>query len=417
MYRRARLTSICTAFATVVALTACGDTPARTSTSTTPAADSGGGGGSATAPTSQTAAARGVKLTRVGRLDNPVWITQAPGDRSRLFVVEQPGRIRVIRNGRTLSQPFADLTSRLVSGGEQGLLSIAFAPDYQQSGLLYAFFTDRAGDERVVELRRGSSPDRSDGSVRTVLTQADEESNHNGGLLLFGPDDRLYIGIGDGGGAFDRHGAHGNGQNLNTLLGKILRIDPRKSGGKPYTVPADNPFVGRSGAKPEIWSYGLRNPWRFSFDRQTGDLSIADVGQNEIEEIDFVPKKGARGAGPGAGLNFGWRAWEGTNRIDREINPRPVVFPVLEYSHKSGGCSVTGGYVVRDPRLTSLRGQYVYGDFCKGELMAAKLKRPRASGNRALGIRVPGITSFGEDLSGRVYVISQSGPVYRLDPR
>lgn len=412
MYGRVRLTSFAAAIATVVALTACGDTPARTSTSTTNA--------SAPAPKTTTAGAaarRGVKLTRVGRFDGPVWVTQAPGDRSRLFVVEQGGRIRVIRNGRTLSRPFADLSGSLVSGGEQGLLSIAFAPDYQQSGLLYAFFTDRAGWERVVELRRGANPDRAAAGFRTVLRQSDSESNHNGGLLLFGPDGKLYVGIGDGGGAFDRHGAHGNGQNLTTWLGKILRIDPRRSGDKPYSVPADNPFVGRSGAKPEIWSWGLRNPWRFSFDRQTGDLSIADVGQNEIEEVNFVPRAGASGAGPGAGINFGWRAWEGTKRIDRAINPRPVAFPVLEYSHKSGGCSVTGGYVVRDPRLTALRGQYVYGDFCKGELMAAKLRTPRARGNHALGIDVPAITSFGEDLSGRVYVVSQSGPVYRLDPR
>lgn len=410
MHRRASLTSLCTAVALAFALTACGDTPASETRATTAPAPIEGGTTEAATP-----ARTGVRLTRVGRFDGPVFVTQAPGDASRLFVVEQEGRIRVIRDGKTLKAPFLDLTDRVKSGGEQGLLSVAFAPDYAQSGRLYADYTDENGNTRVVEFRRGSSPDRADrGSARQVLFQQQPESNHNGGLLLFGPDDKLYVGLGDGGGGYDQHGRVGNGQNLGTWLGKLLRIDPVASGGKPYSVPADNPFVGRSGAKPEIWSWGLRNPWRFSFDRANGDLTIGDVGQDEVEEIDFARRAGA---GAGAGVNFGWRAWEGTNRIDRRQNPRGTVFPVLEYRHSGGGCSVTGGYVVRDPRLPSLAGRYLYADFCKSPLLSAVLRPARATARRALGLDVPAVTSFGEDEAGRIYVVSQTGPVYRLDPR
>ncbi|MDO8209486.1 sorbosone dehydrogenase family protein [Conexibacter sp. CPCC 206217] len=393
-------------------LTACGDTPA--SQTTTAAREDGGG--QTTSAQAAPAARSGVRLTRIGSFDGPVYVTQAPGDRSRLFVVEQEGRIRVIRNGRTLKAPFLDLTDRVRSGGEQGLLSVAFAPDYQRSGRFYVDYTDRDGDTRVVEFRRGATPDRANrGSARQVLFQDQPESNHNGGLLLFGPDDKLYIGFGDGGGGYDHHGPIGNGQNLRTWLGKLLRIDPRASGGRPYSVPADNPFVGRAGVRPEIWSWGLRNPWRFSFDRSTGDLTIGDVGQDRIEEVDFV--SAGRAPGPGAGVNFGWRAWEGTSRNDRRQSPRGVVFPVLEYNHDDGGCSVTGGYVVRDPRLPALDGRYVYADYCQTPLRSARLQVGRATDARPLGLDVPGVTSFGEDLAGRVYVVAQSGPVYRLDPR
>jgi glucose/arabinose dehydrogenase len=414
VHRRASLTSLCAAVALAFALAACGDTPAHERPATAPRQADG-----ARATTSAQAAPagkRGYGLTRVGRFDNPVHVTQAPGDRSRLFVVEQAGRIRVVRNGRTLKAPFLDLTDRVTSGGEQGLLSVAFAPDYAKSGLLYVFYTDLDGDERVVEFRRGATPDRAvRASARQVLSQQDSESNHNGGLLLFGPDGRMYVGLGDGGGGYDQHGRIGNAQNLGTLLGKLLRIDPRRSGGRPYSVPSDNPFVGRAGARPEIWSWGLRNPWRFSFDRATGDLTIGDVGQDEVEEIDFVAA--GKGAGAGAGVNFGWRAWEGAHRIDGTQNPRPVVFPVLEYSHGAGGCSVTGGYVVRDPRLPALAGRYLYADFCKSQLESARLANGRATDRRGLRLDVPAVTSFGEDLAGRVYVVSQTGPVYRLDPR
>ncbi len=357
-------------------------------------------------------ASRGVEPRRIGTFDSPLYVTQPPGDRSRLFVVQQGGKIVVVRNGHALRTPFLDVTSKIVSGGEQGLLGLAFAPDYRRSGRFYVFYTDVNGDERLIAYRRGSSPNRANPrSARTLFVQADSESNHNGGQLAFGPDGLLYVGIGDGGGGDDQHGPIGNGQNLGTLLGKILRIDPRPSGGRPYGIPRDNPFVGRRGAKPEIYAYGLRNPWRFSFDRTTGDMVIGDVGQDHVEEIDF------RTRGTGRGVNFGWRAWEGTRREDPGLRVSGDVKPVLEYTHDGGNCSVTGGYVIRDPRLSRLNGRYVYGDFCAGDLFTATLRQDGASRPRRLGFHVDALSSFGQDTRGRVYVVSLNGPVYRLDPR
>jgi hypothetical protein len=243
-----------------------------------------------------------------------------------------------------------------------------------------------------------------------VMLMRDSESNHNGGLLLFGPDGRLYIGTGDGGGAGDRHGSIGNAQDLSSPLGKILRIDPRRSGSRPYTVPASNPFVGRSGARPEVYSYGLRNPWRFSFDRRTGDLAIGDVGQGAWEEISFVRR------GDGRGANFGWRPFEGNARFAEGERAPGHVRPVITLSHGDGNCSVTGGVVVRDRRVP-IRGRYVFGDFCKGEILSAKLRRPRARGLRRTGLQVDGLSSFGEDARGRVHVVSLNGPVFRLARR
>jgi glucose/arabinose dehydrogenase len=357
-------------------------------------------------------AAAGVRLTKVGTFSSPDYVTHAPGDRRRLFVVEQGGKVRVVRDGRVLRAPFLDISSQAVGGGEQGLLGLAFAPDYARSGRLYVDYTDRNGDTRIVEYRRGSSADRADPrSARQLLFQDQPESNHNGGQLAFGPDGLLYVGLGDGGGGDDQHGPIGNAQSLGTLLGKILRIDPRPSGGQPYGIPADNPFVGRAGAKPAIYAWGLRNPWRFSFDRATGDLTIGDVGQDHVEEIDF------RSSGTGRGANFGWRAWEGTRHEDPSVRVSRHVKPALQYTHDRGGCSVTGGYVIRDPRLPALRGRYVYGDFCAGDLLTARLRQDGASGRRALGLHVPSLSSFGEDSRGRVYAVSLDGPVYRLDPR
>jgi glucose/arabinose dehydrogenase len=357
-------------------------------------------------------AAAGVKLTKVGTFASPDYVTYAPGDRRRVFVVEQGGTIRIVRDGRVLRTPFLDISSQIVSGGEQGLLGLAFAPDYASSGRFYVDYTDRNGDTRVVEYRRGASADRANPrSARQLLFQDQPESNHNGGQLAFGPDGLLYVGLGDGGGGDDQHGPIGNAQNLGTLLGKILRIDPRPSGGQPYGIPADNPFVGRSGAKPSIYAWGLRNPWRFSFDRATGDLTIGDVGQDHVEEVDFRTK------GTGRGTNFGWRAWEGTRHEDPSVRVSGDVKPVLQYTHDRGGCSVTGGYVIRDARLPALAGRYVYGDFCAGDLLTARLRQGGASGRRALGLHVSSLSSFGEDGRGRVYVASLDGPVYRLDPR
>jgi glucose/arabinose dehydrogenase len=356
------------------------------------------------------AAAKGVRLVRVGSFDTPVYVTSPPADRRRLFVVEQAGRIMVVRAGRKLAAPFLDIRGLVTAGGEQGLLSVAFPPDYASSGRFYVYYTARDGDQRIVEYRRASADRANAGSARLVLEMADPEGNHNGGLLLFGPDDLMYVGTGDGGGAGDEHGRRGNAQNLGSPLGKILRIDPRASGGRAYRIPADNPFLGRSGARGEIYSYGLRNPWRFSFDRRTDDLVIGDVGQNEVEEIDFVRR------GKGAGANFGWRPFEGRRRYrDGESAPGHVK-PVIERTHGDGWCSITGGVVVRDRALGALAGRYLFGDYCKPRVYAARLATPRARVGQT-SLKVSGLVSFGEDARGRVYAVSNNGPVYRLAPR
>lgn len=399
------------ALVAVVGLAACGSTSAKED-GTTPATTSSSP--AHTAGTLARPAARGVRLAKVATFDQPLFVTAPPGDRSRIFVVEQPGRVRVRKSGKTLSRAFLDLSGEVSCCSERGLLSLAFAPDYAKTGRFYVDYTDRGGDTRVVEYR-SASPDRADPtSARTVLRVDQPEANHNGGLLVFGPDDRLYIGLGDGGGGDDQHGARGNGQNAGALLGKILRIDPRSRGGRAYTVPSTNPFARRSGARPEIWSWGLRNPWRFSFDRRTGDLVIGDVGQDTREEIDFAP----RSQGAGRGVNYGWRVREG--RIQNPAYPgeraKGATGPVLDYSHAGGRCSVTGGYVVRD-RKVSLYGRYVYGDYCEGTIYSVRLKPGGASDRRPIGAKVPLLNSFGEDAAGHVYVTSQSGAVYRIVSR
>jgi glucose/arabinose dehydrogenase len=397
------------AAAALFALAACGSDDSSADTNSTLAQTA-----SAATTQARPSAADGVKLQRVGRFKAPVYVTAPPGDTRRLFVVEQGGTIRVLRAGKRLARPFLDLRSKVISGGEQGLLSMAFAPDYARSGRFYVNYTDRSGTQSVVEYRRSkASPDRASTRGRLVLRYDGVETNHNGGLLVFGPDRLLYIGTGDGGGANDQHGARGNAQSLGSLLGKLLRIDPRPSGGRPYSVPDDNPFVSRAGARGEIYSYGLRNPWRFSFDRLTGDLTIGDVGQDEVEEIDFATKGAASGA------NYGWRPFEGSRRtpgIDRSETAPDHVQPVIELTHDDGNCSVTGGYVVRDRGVPALYGRYVYGDFCKGQLRSAKLSTGSASGDAAIpGVgKVEQLSSFGEDARGRVYVTSLGGAVYRF---
>ncbi|HEV7459205.1 MAG TPA: PQQ-dependent sugar dehydrogenase [Solirubrobacteraceae bacterium] len=366
-------------------------------------------GRSAAARPAPAHAAAGVRLVKVGSFDHPLYVTAPPGDHRRLFVVEETGRIRVIRDGRKLATPFLDLRNQVSCCDERGLLSMAFAPDYATSRRFYVYYTARNGDIRVVEFRRSGSPDRGvKASARLVLLQRHPAPNHNGGLVLFGPDNLMYVGLGDGGGGNDRHGSRGNAQSLGTVLGKLLRIDPRASGGRAYTVPGDNPFVGRSGVRSEIYAYGLRNPWRFSFDRANGDITIADVGQAEVEEVDFAQRGGARG------VNYGWRVWEGRRRNYPGEQAPGAVFPVLTYTHAGGACSITGGYIVRDPRLPALAGQYVYGDYCVGRLRAVRLSAGRARGDHAIGVRVPRLSSFGEDTDGRVYATSLNGPVYRL---
>jgi len=355
------------------------------------------------------AASADVRLSSVGHFAQPVEVSAPRGDRTRLFVVEQEGRILVLKGRRKLRRPFLDITGDVQAGGERGLLSMAFAPDYERSGRFYVYFTDNGGDIQLQEFRRSSNPNRADqASRRTLLTQEHSRfPNHNGGHLEFGPDGLLYVSLGDGGGGGD---PLGSGQSLGTLLGKILRIDPRPAGGRPYGIPSTNPFVGRSGARGEIYSYGLRNPFRFSFDSRTGDLAIGDVGQSEVEEVDFVAN------GKGSGANFGWNRFEGRRRYSDGSVPGHVR-PLIQMTHSQGACSVIGGYVVRDRSLRGLYGRYIYGDLCLARLRAARLRPGRATSKRVLRLTVHNLASFGLDGRGRLYAVSVAGPVYRFVAR
>ena len=346
-------------------------------------------------------------LQPVGSFSSPVFVTSDPGDAGRLFVVERGGAIRLVSGGATST--FLDLGPLVLAGGERGLLSMAFAPDFAQSGRYYVYYTSRPdGDIQIDELT-ANGDDGNAGSRRPVLTVPHGQAgNHNGGQLQFGPDGYLYLATGDGGGGGD---TFQNAQNTESLLGKMLRIDPRPSGNAPYSVPADNPFVGRPGAD-EVWSYGLRNPYRFSFDRQTGALYIGDVGQNAREEIDYEPQPNA-----GRGDNFGWSCREGLiafNTSDpRCAGASGFTDPIHDYP-RSSGCAVTGGYVARDPTLGDLAGRYVYADFCQGQIRSLVPGLPSAGGDRSEGISVQSPSSFGEDACGHLYVVSLNGPVSRF---
>jgi glucose/arabinose dehydrogenase len=363
----------------------------------------------ATATSTPTAsvAKPGLRLKKIGDFDDPVYVTAPPGDRRRVFVVEQGGTVRVVRGGNKVGRPFLDIADDISTGSERGLLSLAFAPDYASSGLFYVYYTAPDGDIRIVEYRRASAERADHDSARVVLSVSHPEGNHNGGLVLFGPGNLLYAGLGDGGGGGDQHGARGNGQNRQTLLGKIIRIDPRRSGERPYRVPGGNPYVGRGGVRPEIFAYGVRNPWRFSF-TPNGNLVVADVGQGAVEEVTVVRKKGA---------NLGWRVWEGRTRYSAGETAPGHVPPAIQRFHSDGNCSITGGVVVRDPVLSALRGRYVFGDFCRGRIESAVLRGNRARKVRSTPLQVDNLSSFGEDARGRAYVTSLSGPVYRLVPR
>lgn len=348
----------------------------------------------------------GVALNKIGTFDQPVFLTQPQGE-DALFVVEQSGRIvRVARSGKQTT--FLDVSDEITSGGERGLLSAAFAPDYERTGRFYVDYTNTSGDTRIVEYERSKKDDaKADpSSARTVLGVSQPFANHNGGLLLFDNEGNLLIGLGDGGSAGD---PQRNAQNLDSLLGKILRIDPVAKG-KDYGIPENNPFVDREGARPEILAYGLRNPWRFSFDRRGGGLWIGDVGQNAQEEIDYLGQLAA-------GANFGWSAFEGTERFNSDQDADNALDPVLVYG-RDEGCSVTGGYVVRDRSLESLYGRYLYADFCQGQLRsfaAADAVPGPVSDDRPLGVQVPSTSSFAEDRKGHIYALSLDGDVYRLE--
>jgi glucose/arabinose dehydrogenase len=346
-----------------------------------------------------------VRLVKVGRFDTPTYAAGAPGDTHRLFVAEKAGRIMVVVNGHQRSKPFLDIRHLVQSsGGEQGLLSVVFAPDYATSHRFYVAYTISNNDVRVAEYQRAANnPNLADASsARIVLTVSHRFSNHNGGQLAFGPDGDLYVGIGDGGSENDPDNL---GQNTSVLDGKILRISPRPNGG--YSIPAGNPFTGKPGKRAEIWAYGLRNPWRFSFDRKTGDLIIGDVGQNKYEEIDFAR------AGTGRGANYGWSVFEARSRF-KPLTAQGAVFPVMLAPHTAGYCAIIGGYVVRDRSLPSLYGRYLFGDDCKPQINSVKLSQGHAAGNHATGLSVPQMSSFGQDAAGHIYAVSLSGPVYRI---
>jgi glucose/arabinose dehydrogenase len=335
----------------------------------------------------------GVKLEQLGSFAQPVYVTQPPsGDDEHLYVVEQCGTIQRVPVGGGDPSVFLDISSLVTCGGEQGLLSVAFAPDYERSGLLYVNYTDKGGASQTVEYRRSDgNPETADpDSARRLLQIDDFATNHNGGLLMFGPDGELYLGMGDGGGAGD---PERTAQDPERALGKLLRLDPDRPGDY------------------QLAAIGLRNPWRYSFDPRTNDIWIGDVGQDTFEEIDEAALDDL-----GPDLNFGWSAFEGTERFndDQEApNARP---PVLEYG-RDRGCSVTGGYVVRDPQLETLLGRYLYADFCEGQLRSFTADPAKRGGDdRPVGPTIPQLSSFGTDAAGHVYAVSLDGPVYRLTP-
>jgi glucose/arabinose dehydrogenase len=341
---------------------------------------------------------------------DPVLVTNAGDGSGRLFVVEQAGRIRIIDGGTVLATPFLDLRGSITSGGERGLLGLAFHPNFATHPYVYVNFTDRNGNTAINRYRVSSDPnvlDRASGG--RILTIGQPYANHNGGNIAFGPDGYLYIGMGDGGSAGDP----GNrAQNVNSLLGKILRINVNgTSGAQQYRIPAGNPYVGRTG-RDEIWSIGLRNPWRFSFDRVTGDLWIGDVGQANYEEIDRSTVGGSRA---GRGLNFGWRQLEGRHCYNPSsgCNRNGKFMPVVEYSH-SQGCSVTGGFVYRGTAVPALARLYVFADFCSGTIWTVPKGGVSPITKHLLMDTSMQISSFGEDEHGELYVVDIGGSIYRF---
>ncbi len=343
----------------------------------------------------------------VGGLASPVHLAAPAGD-ARLFVVEQAGRIRIVQNGSLLPTPFLDITDRVGSGGERGLLSVAFHPRYASNGFLYVNYTDRAGDTRVERYRASADPARADPATAQLVIGIDQPySNHNGGLVSFGPDGMLYVGMGDGGGGGD---PDENGQDPRELLGKLLRLDV--DGAQPYAIPAGNPYAGRTDGRPEIWALGMRNPWRFSWDLAAGLLYVADVGQNRLEEVDVVP------AGQ-AGLNYGWDVMEGSDCFEPRTgcDRAGLVVPALEYTHDDG-CSITGGFVYRGQDIPALRGHYLYADYCPGWIRSCRYAGGQATDARRWDVdNVGNVTSFGEDGRGELYVLTSGGGVYKIVAR
>ncbi|MGH2557194.1 MAG: PQQ-dependent sugar dehydrogenase [Actinomycetota bacterium] len=384
---------------------ACGGDGATQTSPSPPASPTG----SPSSPSPATGAPTGdledvrIDVQEVATLDgSPLALAVRSGD-TALYVADKWGPVRAIRDGRLDPTPVLNLTGQVTTGSEQGLLGLAFSPDGR---FMYVNYTDRQGETNVVEYTMDGGRARA-ASARRVLRIDQPFANHNGGNLAFGPDGYLYIGMGDGGSGGD---PLGNGQNPGTLLGKMLRIDPRPAQGRPYGIPPDNPFVGRSDRRPEIWASGLRNPWRYSFDRQTGDLWIGDVGQSAREEVDFEPS-GSRG-----GRNYGWNHMEGTVRQSENLPPG-LVEPIYEYETGSEGtCAIVGGHVYRGTAIPALHGAYLFSDNCAGQVRALRLQDGRVVQHRALGPEVRSLASFGEDQNGELYVLSLAGGVFRIVP-
>jgi len=329
-------------------------------------------------------------------LSSPVFLTQPLND-GRIFVVEQAGRIRVIQGGVLQTTPFLDITSRVLSGGERGLFSVAFHPQYATNHFFYVYFTTQTNGDIRIERFTATTADVADPATsKLILTVAHStQSNHNGGLVSFGPDGMLYAGLGDGGGAGD---PTGNGQNYNALLGSLLRLDV--DGGDPYRVPLDNPFINQTNRRGEIWAKGLRNPWRYAFDVPTGLLYIADVGQNLHEEIDVAT------ASTG-GLNYGWNIMEGASCYNASsCTQSGLAAPIIDYGHTGGACSITGGYVYRGSAIPAIRGHYFYSDYCSGFLRSFRYSNGSAVDQKDWGLTMSTVASFGVDAAGELYVMS-----------
>ena len=342
-----------------------------------------------------------LQFTKVSNRGGVVDIRNAGDGSARLFLVEQGGLVRVLKDGAELANPFLDIENLVSAGGERGLLSLAFTPDYKSSGYFYVWYTDQVGSTVLSRFSVSGNPDVADaGSEEIILTVVQPFANHNGGRLQFGPDGFLYLGLGDGGGGGD---PQGNAQNMNTLLGKLIRIDVDPAHGT-YTVPEDNPFLGAGNIEDEIWASGLRNPWRISFDPQTGDLYIADVGQSDQEEVNFQP------ANSTGGENYGWDEMEGSFCFQANCNITGLVLPVVEYNHEQG-CSVTGGEIYRGNAYPDLEGMYLYGDFCSGTIWGLTRNGDNWQ-TQELADTDFGITTFGLGEDGSIYISTQGDGIY-----
>jgi glucose/arabinose dehydrogenase len=347
----------------------------------------------------------GLGLEVTENIPGAVFLTAAPGDRARQFIVEREGRIRVRENGMLLATPFLDINERVLAQGEGGLLSMAFHPDYASNGYFFLYYTDKLHRATVERWRVSADPNRAaPGSDLAILRIQKINVTHNGGLVSFGPDGYLYLAVGDDGGTGD---PFRNAQNLDRLLGKVLRLDvSNASAAEPYTIPPSNPFAGQAGRRGEIWAYGLRNPWRYSFDADL--LYLGDVGQGEREEVSVSSLNHG-------GLNFGWPIMEGTTCYDRPSCDRTgLTLPVLDYDH-GNGCSITGGYVYRGNAIPELAGHYLYSDFCSGFLRSFVFTGMAVTAQADWLIADPGnIQSFGRDADGELYMIASSGSIYRI---